>query len=135
MSLVAWQDRFALGIPVVDAQHQVMINIINEFHDGLVAGTAMESLAATLDRLVEHTVLHFGTEESFMILHGFQGLERHQLEHRLLLEEVAAFQARWTRDPGAVRPLDIPRFLADWLSHHILEQDSEFARYLTRAGS
>ena len=135
MPLVLWNDRFATGIPIVDEQHRTLIGIINDLNDGLGNGQSMEQFVRTLGTLLENTVQHFATEENFMALHRFGGLEGHRLEHRLLLEEVGALQAQVGLPSIALRPQDIPRFLGDWLGHHIQEHDFEYVRFLKANGS
>ena len=134
MPLIAWNERFSTGIPIVDDQHKMLFKTVNEFHEGLVAGRAREQLALTLDSLVSYTIEHFKCEEDFMAKHGFQGLPGHKGEHHLLLEEVGAFKVRWSKDPAGVRPMEVARFLGDWLTHHIQVMDFEYAKYLKEKG-
>ncbi|WP_306599070.1 bacteriohemerythrin [Geothrix sp. 21YS21S-2] len=134
MALIAWHDRFATGIPSVDDQHKTLFQTVNDFHEGLVTGRGREELARTLDFLVTYTVRHFKTEEDFMELHRFDGLKAHRSEHQLLLEEVAAFKEQWSRNAAAVRPMEVARFLGDWLTHHIQQMDFQYARFLKEGG-
>ncbi len=134
MVLVVWNDRFSTGIPTVDDQHKTLFATVNEFHEGLVAGRAKDQLAVTLASLVDYTVKHFQAEEDFMKRHGFDGLPGHAGEHRLLLEEVSTFKAKWTQDPASVRPMEVARFLGDWLTHHIQQMDFQYAKFLKDKG-
>jgi hemerythrin-like metal-binding protein len=134
MALVNWNDRYSTGIPLVDDQHKTLFASVNDFHQGLVSGRAKEELARTLDFLVEYTVDHFKTEEEFMQRFGFDGFPAHRTEHQLLLEEVGSFKQRWTRDPAAVRPMEVARFLGDWLTHHIQDRDFQYARFMREKG-
>ena len=134
MALVVWNERFSTGIPSVDDQHKTLFKTVNDFHEGLVAGRAKEQLAQTLNALVDYTVKHFQTEEDFMKRHQFPGVAGHTAEHHLLLEEVGSFKAKWTDNPAAVRPMEVARFLGDWLTHHIQEMDFQYARFLKEKG-
>ena len=134
MALVAWTDRYATNIPSVDEQHKHLFQIVNEFHEGLVAGRAKEQTAKTLATLVDYTVKHFHEEEEFMKKHGFEGLPGHISEHQLLLEEVSSFKEKWTSNPGAVRPMEVARFLGDWLTHHIQQMDFQYAQFIKGKG-
>ena len=134
MALVVWHERYSTGIPSVDDQHKTLFKTVNEFQEGLIAGRAKEQLAQTLNALVDYTVKHFQTEEDFMKQHQFSGLAGHATEHRLLLDEVGIFKAKWTENPAMVRPMEVARFLGDWLTHHIHEMDFQYVKFLKEKG-
>ena len=134
MALITWNDRYATGIPSVDDQHKTLFNTVNEFHAGLVAGKAREELAHALDFLVTYTVKHFKTEEEFMQFHKFDGLAAHRAEHHLLLQEVATFKENWAKNAASVRPMEVARFLGDWLTHHIQQMDFQYVTFLKEKG-
>ncbi len=135
MPLVVWTDRYATGIEAIDEQHQQLFKAVNDLHDGLMAGKAKESIEKTLDFLVEYTLRHFQTEENFMHQQGFEGLPAHRSEHKLLLDEVATFREQYTRNAAAVRPMEVARFLGDWLTHHIHQMDMQYALYVKGRGA
>lgn len=134
MALIVWNDRFTTGIDQVDEQHKTLFSTVNAFHDGLMAGKAKEQIGHTLDFLVDYTIDHFRTEEEFMQKHAFPGFATHKAEHALLLQEVAAFREQWTANAGAVRPMEVARFLGDWLTHHIQAKDFEYTQFLKERG-
>jgi hemerythrin-like metal-binding protein len=131
---VNWNDRYATGISRVDDQHKTLFDTVNDFHQGLVASRAKEELARTLKFLVDYTVDHFKTEEDFMKQYGYDGFAAHRSEHQLLLSEVGAFKEKWDRDPASVRPMEVARFLGDWLTHHIQQMDFQYAKYMREKG-
>ena len=88
----------------------------------------------TLHFLVDYTVKHFKTEEDFMQLHKFPGFAAHRSEHELLLAEASEFSAKWTKDPASVRPMEVARFLGDWLTHHIQQMDFQYVQFLKEKG-
>ena len=134
MAVLTWNDRFATGIPKVDDQHQSLFNTVNEFYEGLVEGRSNQELAVTLHFLVDYTVKHFKTEEDFMRRSAFPGLAAHRSEHDLLLDDVASFRDRWTRDPASVRPVEAAQFLGDWLTRHIQSMDFQYVQFLKDKG-
>lgn len=134
MPLVNWNDCYATGITRIDDQHKTLFDAVNDFHQGLINARAKEELARTLAFLVDYTVDHFKTEEEFMKQHGFDGLAAHRSEHQLLLADVSAFKEKWDRDPASVRPMEVARFLGDWLTHHIQQMDFQYAKYMRDKG-
>lgn len=134
MPLVSWSDRYATGIREIDAQHQTLFQAVNDLHDGLMAGKGKESIDKTLDFLVKYTQSHFQSEEAFMQQQGFDGLAAHRTEHQMLLEEVAVFREQYTRNAGSVRPMEVARFLGDWLTHHIQRMDLQYVAFVQKQG-
>lgn len=134
MPLVSWSDRYATGIPEIDAQHQTLFQAVNDLHDGLMAGKGKASIDKTLDFLVQYTQSHFQSEETFMQQQGFEGLAAHRTEHKMLLEEVAVFREQYTRNAATVRPMEVARFLGDWLTHHIQRMDLQYVAFVQKKG-
>ncbi len=134
MSLVQWSDRYATGIAEVDDQHKTLFNAVNDLHDGLMGGKGKEAIQKTLDFLVDYTVKHFSDEEKFMKQQGFPGLSAHHTEHTMLLDEVASFREQYTKNAAAVRPMEVARFLGDWLTHHIHQMDMQYAAFVKAKG-
>lgn len=134
MALITWNDRFATGIPTVDDQHKTLFKTVNDFHEGLMTGRGREEMAKALEFLVDYTVKHFKTEEDFMQLHKYDAFSAHRAEHLLLLEEVATFKEQWTKNAASVRPMEVARFLGDWLTHHIQQMDFEYVKFLKAKG-
>jgi len=52
MALFVWQDSYSVGVKVLDEDHKKLIGIVNELHDGILAGKSREALGPVLDRLV-----------------------------------------------------------------------------------
>lgn len=130
MALLQWSDRYATGIPAIDEEHQQLFRAVNELHAGLAAGHAKEQIGKTLDFLVDYTLQHFKAEEAYMAQNAFVGLKAHQFEHILLVEEVRLFQKQFHQDPTKVRPIEVARFLGEWLTHHIMNMDMQYATFL-----
>lgn len=135
MGLLQWNERYATGMSAIDDQHQKLFQAVNDLHAGLTAGHATSQIGKTLDFLVDYTVQHFKSEEAAMAQHGFEGLKAHQFEHILLVEEVRLFQEQFHRDPTKVRPMEVARFLGEWLTHHILNMDMQYAAFVRALSS
>ncbi len=83
---------------------------------------------AYLERYVTE---HFATEEGFMRVLGFEGLELHQALHRRFVEEVARRKAEYRAHPSRVTLLvELGRWMDEWLQAHVLEEDVRMAGFL-----
>jgi hemerythrin len=124
--------RYRVGIPQVDREHQRLFEIIAEVNKGLdhaddaARGAALRRV---IGELIEYTRSHFASEEALMTNAGFPSLATHRLLHGELLKRVREMQMRIEiGDESAT--LDLSRFLASWLTEHILTADREFGRFV-----
>ncbi len=134
MSLVRWNDSYATGIARIDDQHRTLFGAVNDLHDAFRTGAAKAQIGKAIDFLVTYTVEHFRDEEGYMERYGYDGLAAHRAEHQLLLDQVQEFNGKFRTSPDSVRPMEVARFLGDWLTHHINQVDLKYAGYLKAKG-
>jgi hemerythrin-like metal-binding protein len=134
MSIVRWSDNYATGIGKIDDQHQTLFKAVNQLHEAFKSGAAKDQIGIAIEFLVRYTVEHFRDEEGFMEKYGYDGLAAHRAEHQLLLSEVSAFSEKFRKAPDSVRPMEVARFLGDWLTHHINQVDMKYASFLKEKG-
>lgn len=124
-SLVVWSDDFNLGMPEIDAQHKVLIDLINQVWVAVVKKPNREESIRILEELEKYTVTHFTAEEIFMIEMGYQNFPEHKDGHEQFVARIAQEKAAIVA--GKPVTLDILRFLKDWLINHILVSDKAYA--------
>ncbi len=108
--------------------------MINELHDGMLAGHSNDVLGDVLHRLVNYTIVHFQNEERLFAQTSYPGAVAHKLEHDKLKQQVAAVVQDFRAGSNSVLSMDTLKFLRDWLKHHILESDKAYGPYLNRHG-
>ena len=124
MAYIDWKDEYSVENALIDKQHQVLFDLVNEVADKIKAGSSPE-LKAVIDRLANYTVGHFKDEEALMKRAGYPGLEDHQMIHSELIDKVQDLQLRLkTNQP--VSMITVIRFLSDWLQDHILKDDMAY---------
>ena len=128
-AVIRWEQRFEVGIDVMDGQHRHLLELINRLAADLRAGRDFDPLLDSLKDLVRYTEHHFATEERLMDEVG-AAAERHRAEHRRLEGSLA----RLTLRPDAQGVSESSRFLRDWLFRHIDEVDRPFAAMLRNRG-
>jgi hemerythrin len=119
-----WKDAFRLGIPSVDAQHEIFFELLSDLSMGLADRQGEARLRAVLAELERHAREHFAEEEEYMAALDYPELESQRLEHRKFLEQLAGLELS---GPGARSVLSL---LRSWLLEHILGTDMEFSRWL-----
>ena len=134
MTFMNWSRHFVTGIDVVDREHQGLVELINEVAPLLsrsepVPGAEADAL---LDRLSEYAQTHFRDEERLMGEAGMAAacVGRQVGAHRAYVEELALMR-REVDAGGQIDGRLLLRFLANWLSFHMLSEDQMMARQLT----
>lgn len=126
MSLVTWSDEFSLGMQEIDAQHSVLIDLINQVWIAAVKRPDRAEALRILDELEKYTITHFTAEEIFMREMNYRNFREHKEEHAQFVARIVEERAKISA--GAAVTLDIVRFLKDWLLNHILVSDKEYAQ-------
>ncbi|WP_313952647.1 bacteriohemerythrin [Accumulibacter sp.] len=133
MSFMNWSRHFVTGIELVDAQHRGLVDLINQVAPLLSGdeGMAGNEARSLLDRLSEYAVTHFRDEEAIMREGNIDedDFAHHIRSHQGFVEEVALMQGQLD-DVGMYNGRDLLRFLASWLTFHILIEDQLMARQL-----
>lgn len=132
MNAFIWDQRFTTGIPLVDTQHQKLVEITNRLGERLMQGNHIpeEELQPLFQELAQYGRQHFADEERLM---GEAGIDRRHLDahvghHRQFVEQLVSL---WRGRHAMARPAEtIHGFLAAWLTVHILGEDQAMARQL-----
>jgi hemerythrin len=129
MPIAIWMPKYLTGNAAVDRQHQRLFELVNDLHHGIIAGQGRETMGPTLKALAAYTLEHFATEEGFMRSARYEHYARHKAKHDQLAAQVKDLMAQY--ESGSLSlPGTLSRFLADWLTHHIKEEDMEMISWL-----
>ncbi|MBU0717565.1 MAG: bacteriohemerythrin [Planctomycetes bacterium] len=90
-------------------------------------------MTSVIDELLEYASFHFAKEQFQMERLGYPEYEEHQQAHRKFAETVRGFRRAFD-EGGAVFPMEIVKFLRDWLDAHILNVDRKLGRFLRERG-
>lgn len=116
----------SVGNPVIDRDHRMLIQYVNEMHSAMGAGKGKEIVGSILAKLVKYTQEHFQREEAIWKIRQYVDFDKHKQLHVDLLHTVAEFKGK--HDKGEVLlTLDVMNFLRDWLTNHILKADKAAA--------
>jgi len=134
MTLMTWGPMLQLGYGDIDAQHERLVELVNQLDDALRAGRGRDVMGQVLDDLIQYTGYHFAFEERLMDQYGINSSAAHKAEHRKLIEDVSGFKTAF--DAGsAVVSTELMSFLRTWLSDHILKTDKALAKELLAKGA
>ena len=129
---IAWSDEFATGNAGIDADHQRLLTLFNEFALAVNAGRGEAVIRGVLGELVDYTHYHFAREELLMMESDYPDYARHKKMHDIFIRQVDDVGSHLSigSDLGAF----LLSFLGKWLSGHILGADRHLGRYLERGG-
>lgn len=125
MSNFAWNDKFSVGIPEIDQQHQKLVELINRVIDGYHQGLPHKKLASLIDDAVSHGIYHFSFEERLQEHAGYPFIKAHQKSHVQFAKRISEFQTRF-KDGEDIIPY-IDGLLVEWLTDHFVHDDADYA--------
>jgi hemerythrin len=133
MPLIEWTDDLDVGFDLIDKQHRVLVEMINELYDALMEIRGQEALRKIVNRMVEYATIHFMVEEKHMSEHGYENYEQHKNIHDSFSRKAVDLKNQLSEE-GFVLSLDVLNFLRDWLLDHIKGTDREYIPFFRETG-
>jgi hemerythrin len=134
MTLVAMDEKLSLGLPLFDAQHELIAETLNELHGAIMKSAPRENISLLLHSLLSYTRNHFAAEEAAMAATQYPDLARHHKLHDDILQKAAKFVTCF--DAGAVSlNLLVLHLVRDTLNHHIRKADRLYVPWLIEHGA
>ncbi|MDN3545482.1 hemerythrin domain-containing protein [Kinneretia asaccharophila] len=126
-----WTDALSLKQPLIDETHHQMVDLINEL--AAVLSTDANPLPS-FQRLLEHTIEHFGMEERWMAATGFEPDNCHSSQHKMVLN-VMHEVVRHATELKDLEPMRIVvGELAQWLPAHAEMMDAALVFHMSQVG-
>ena len=128
MKMFDFDAEFRLGIPVVDEEHSVLVDLLNDCYSLMAEGNKDEARQIFNEILSAYVEEHFLHEELFMAEIGYPLLEEHRQVH-------ANFKASFLQLKPLIESYDDKAFrnaLNDtftWIIGHIGRTDKKYAAY------
>ena len=134
---IKWNRDFRLGITVMDTQHHLLVDMINNFGRLMLEGQGEHELMELFGDLASYVDFHFHTEGRLMNEYEYPDKEIHKAMHRNFSEVLANFILDQKEGKRMLSPA-IHRYLRTWLTNHILDHtniaDRRLARFLLETG-
>lgn len=128
-----WSDRFALGIDLMDQQHQVLFRLIDQLAKAIQDETSEAELQPIFAKLHDYTLTHFAAEEQLMAQYGYSADQNHHESHRALEQSLEQLVER-AKSGEPLVSIQTMNFLRLWLYNHIDGVDRQFADFLKAKG-
>lgn len=129
MATMTWNSSFALGIDMIDNQHQRLFALINALHEAMKSGQGAEVQGRVLAELVSYTRTHFATEERLLSKHAYPDLAAHRQQHQAFTRKVQNYNEKASTGKVTLT-VSLAAFLKEWLVGHIQQVDRQYAAWL-----
>ena len=120
-----WNDKYSVGVELIDDQHKIMFATINELIDAIDTTPTKEKLVAIIEQLVNYKKFHFATEEKYFAEFNYEKSDDHIAKHRMFNEKLAEVQSK-CGDDVILLAFELVDFLEDWLVDHLMTADQEY---------
>lgn len=134
MAGLTWTESYSVGNALLDSDHRILFNLVNQLHDAMDTGQSRDVLGSVVNVLAEYVEHHFRREEAMLARTGFPALDDHRAEHRRLESEVRAVRDRWLAGDRGALDEDVLAFLKKWLTDHILVADKSYGPWVQDLG-
>lgn len=128
MIYVAWSPRYSVNHDLLDEQHQVIFDTINDLFSAIQAKKGENVLLPIFQTLVKYTQTHFRDEEAILAGLKYLRLREHVIEHDQMVRRTRLCYQDFK--DGSYDSTQMLGFLKDWWVRHITESDMDFAPLL-----
>ncbi|AEE16316.1 bacteriohemerythrin [Treponema brennaborense] len=131
--LIAWDKKFELGIPSIDAQHEHLIDLYNEFYKGIIqernSGNEnwQTALSGALRETAGYVMTHFRDEETLMKAASYAGFAEHKVRHQEFVAKVTDMITNFDKATFQ-SAFGFVRFLYEWVLQHIAYEDKLYVK-------
>ncbi|MBI5726918.1 MAG: hemerythrin family protein [Ignavibacteriales bacterium] len=129
MSKLIWKQTYDIGLEVIDSQHRILVELINDLYEANSTGAAGQVVEDVFMKLSDYTHYHFSSEEDMLKLYGYPKLEEHIAEHEGFRLTIKKLKSE-TKGGNIILSLKTIDYLKDWTINHILGTDREFGEFV-----
>jgi hemerythrin-like metal-binding protein len=130
MSLLKWQQKYAVGVKALDHHRNIFIEILNELHAASMKGQAKQAVGSLFRKLKDYAREYHSAEERLLEAAKFPALIQHRDRHCEFAEKLTEFERRHEEGDNTVY-VEMLRFLRNWLDDHMLDEDQHYRPLLS----
>ncbi len=119
-----WDDSLLINNAQLDRQHKAMFELANSFEEGLDE----QKIKQLIKELHKYACEHFAAEENMMYASNYHGLKEHHQMHNELVAKLDDISTHTFNNDKSV--FEFMTFVYDWLTHHILNKDKDYMRFV-----
>lgn len=128
--VIQWSPSLAVGVPMIDAQHQELFRRAERLILALREGDRSE-VSPLVAYLQDYAAIHFSDEERLMADIKYPELDEHRAAHEAFRKDFAELVRDYERKgPTPLMSLTLHNWLSDWLRRHVSTVDLRVANFL-----
>ena len=131
-STMGWKPELSVGIPEMDADHQVLFQRIEAVVQVIDAKQPRAEVDRVFGELMTSMIGHFAREEQLLLKRGYEYADGHALQHAHILEELGEIKATFLYDADQDALEEVREFLSGWLASHIIDHDFGYRDHFAR---
>lgn len=129
MVFFEWKEQYELGLPHIDLQHTMIVNMVNELYMALETKEEEDTATKVLEKLLGYVEDHFASEEAEMRENNYPDLDEHLAAHEAFRVKVTRLHHRH-HTGEKIAGYELSEFLKDWLLEHIAQVDKAFGAFV-----
>ena len=126
---VEWTPKLELHVPLVDREHKLLVEYINELHQAMTHNKPASEMIGVLKKLRDYTATHFGDEERLFNVPSYKAAAEHMKIHKKFVAKLDEVEGQLRMGTATVS-MDLLTFLKDWLVQHIMGTDPTYLPFL-----
>lgn len=132
-----WKEKYMLGVPLIDEQHQELFRRVTDFVETVRKPIPWEQkteqVNRTLDFMKDYVVTHFHDEENLQRELGYPELLSHRKLHQEMVAYVVSVSRQYEESGNQEQLMQqfAGRLLA-WLINHVASEDQKIADFARR---
>lgn len=129
---VVWDNSYSVGFTAIDDQHKELVKMINELFESSEKGAAAADQAffKTIKKAVEYARNHFSDEVKYMVQAEYPNVTEHRRLHDDFMTSVLTAMHEF--EAGKTAPIELAKFLKNWLLNHIAKADKQYMPFLEK---
>ena len=133
MEFLKWNKDYSVQVEEIDNQHKKLVEMLNELYVAFMHKEQDKKVEEIITRMVDYTIYHFDTEETYFQELNYEDADEHIAEHEDFKNKLAEFQEKLKKNKSALA-IETINFLRGWLVNHIGKNDKKYIDCFVKGG-
>jgi hemerythrin len=129
-----YEEGLVIGHRGLDREHRTQLQLLTAFGRSIEGRQRHSTIDEILDPLIDHTKMHFSSEQLLMRLYEYPRYQEHVDGHERTIEYLENLRRVYLIGSTAVARVAADQ-LSDWIFAHIRGDDRALAHFLVRLGA
>lgn len=134
--LIVWSDKFLCGVSVIDEQHKILFNLINNLLMNVTGNQETERpyFNMVINNILKYIKIHLATEEKYLYAAKFPLYAHHKRAHKTFL--ITLYDVINDYKTGKIQNLAIiTNYFKNWALSHVAIMDRAYFDFFKEIAS